>query len=62
MSECSDTRVPKSNDNHKLLRPKVGLAVFITCRQRPGCVLLGVRQGSIGTGTYAPPGGHIEFG
>eukprot|EP00053_Salpingoeca_punica_P006120 m.58896 g.58896 ORF g.58896 m.58896 type:complete len:267 (+) comp13540_c0_seq4:782-1582(+) len=48
-------------------RPKVGLAVFIRCPSRPGCILLGKRisahsDGNVnGKDTYAPPGGHLEM-
>jgi 8-oxo-dGTP diphosphatase len=37
----------------------VGVGVLIV---RGGRVLLGVRRGSHGAGTWAPPGGHLEFG
>ena len=40
-------------------RPQVGVAVLIL---RDGKVLLGQRQGSHGADTWAPPGGHLEFG
>ena len=40
-------------------RPQVGLAVIIA---RFGRVLLLKRKGSHGEGTWAPPGGHVEFG
>jgi 8-oxo-dGTP diphosphatase len=39
--------------------PLVGIGVLIL---RDGRVLLGERQGSHGAGTWAPPGGHLEFG
>lgn len=40
-------------------RPQVGVAVIIA---REGRVLLLKRKGSHGAGTWAPPGGHLEFG
>lgn len=40
-------------------RPQVGLAVIV---ERGGKVLLLKRTGSHGQGTWAPPGGHVEFG
>lgn len=39
--------------------PKVGVAVILLRSSR---VLLGQRIGSHGAGTWAPPGGHLEFG
>lgn len=39
--------------------PLVGVGVILL---RDGHVLLGQRQGSHGAGTWAPPGGHLEFG
>lgn len=39
--------------------PRVGVACII---QKEGKVLLGQRQGSHGMGSWAPPGGHLEFG
>ncbi|WP_025820489.1 nucleotide triphosphate diphosphatase NUDT15 [Shewanella marina] len=38
---------------------KVGVGVII---MQDGKILLGKRQGSHGAGTWACPGGHIEFG
>lgn len=40
-------------------RPQVGVAVIV---QRDGRVLLLKRKGAHGEGTWAPPGGHLEFG
>lgn len=40
-------------------RPKVGVAIIII---KDGKVLLGKRKGSHGEGTWAFPGGHLEFG
>ena len=40
-------------------RTRVGVGVLIVRGDR---VLLGERRGSHGAGTWAPPGGHLEFG
>lgn len=40
-------------------RTQVGVGVLIV---RDGRVLLGERLGSHGAGSWAPPGGHLEFG
>ena len=40
-------------------RPQVGVAVII---EVDGELLLLKRKGSHGEGTWAPPGGHLEFG
>lgn len=40
-------------------RPKVGIGVIVV---RDGKVLLGERLASHGAGTWAIPGGHLEFG
>ncbi len=40
------------------LRPKVGVAVIVI---KDGMVALGKRRGSHGDGTWAFPGGHLEF-
>lgn len=40
-------------------RPRVGLSVII--KNWKGQILLGKRKGSHGAGTWALPGGHLEF-
>jgi len=39
--------------------PRIGVGVIV---MRDGLVLLGQRTGSHGAGTWALPGGHLEFG
>ena len=39
--------------------PRIGVGVLLF---REGLVLLGKRTGSHGAQTWAPPGGHLEFG
>jgi len=41
------------------LQVRVGLAVFIF---KDGKFLMLKRRGAHGSGTWAPPGGHVEFG
>jgi 8-oxo-dGTP diphosphatase len=40
-------------------QPQIGVGVLVF---RNGQLLLGQRRGSHGAGTWAPPGGHLEFG
>lgn len=40
--------------------PRVGVGVFVLDAQ--GKFLMGIRKGSLGSGTLALPGGHLEFG
>ena len=40
-------------------RPKVGVGVIVL---RDGKVLMGLRKGSHGEGTWCFPGGHLEYG
>ena len=47
------------NTISKSSRPIVGVGVIVL---RNGLVLLGERIGSHGSGTWALPGGHLEFG
>lgn len=40
-------------------KPRIGIACLV---QKEGKVLLGQRKGAHGVGTWAPSGGHLEFG
>ncbi|MBI4437621.1 NUDIX domain-containing protein [Candidatus Uhrbacteria bacterium] len=40
-------------------RPRVGIGVLVV---KDGKVLMGMRQGAHGAGTWSPSGGHLEFG
>ncbi len=40
-------------------RPRVGIGVLIS---KEGKILLGKRKGSHGSGSWAPPGGNLDFG
>jgi 8-oxo-dGTP diphosphatase len=41
-------------------RPGIGVAMLLANKQYK--ILLGKRKGSLGAGTYSPPGGHLEYG
>ena len=41
------------------MKPLVGIGVYVF---KDGKVLLGKRKGTLGSGTWACPGGHLEFG
>ena len=50
---------PRSARDMQSKDPSVGVGVIV---MRGGLVLLGERLGSHGAGTWALPGGHLEFG
>lgn len=50
---------PSTSMSHRQERPKVGVGVLVIDN---GKVLCGKRRGAHGQGTWAPPGGHLEFG
>ncbi len=42
-----------------VINPQVGVAVLIV---QDGKILLGLRKGAHGANSWAPPGGHLEYG
>ena len=40
----------------------VGVGAVVMNKNHPGCVLVGKRINTVGEGTWAFPGGHIDFG
>jgi 8-oxo-dGTP diphosphatase len=53
------TRGSSYSERLHLTPPRVGVGVFVV---RDGKVLLGLRRGSHGSGTWGTPGGHLEHG
>ncbi|GBG78149.1 hypothetical protein CBR_g26184 [Chara braunii] len=58
-----DANTPNANRGGSLtcVMPKVGVGVAVLV-VRDQSVIIGRRKGSHGTGTYALPGGHLDFG
>ena len=54
MNNCAVQKLPTNTDI-----PKVGVGVLIIQDSK---ILLGKRKNAHGAGTWAPPGGHLEFG
>jgi 8-oxo-dGTP diphosphatase len=52
----------KYNEKKKFMEKNVKVGVGVLVRDKEGKVVLIKRTGSHGEGTWAPPGGHIDFG
>merc|ERR1712070_237455 len=53
---------PASWRQYSMAAPRIGVGVFDFASRTSNRYLLGKRLGSHGAGTYALPGGHLEYG